>query len=57
MNMRLMGPAATEAFNRILKEWRREGRTISWTELNRAAELAWEEERLQAEKIPKEGRE
>jgi hypothetical protein len=51
----MMGPVATEAFNRILKEWRRQGRTISWTDLNRAAEMAWEVERAQAEETRKGG--
>ncbi len=50
--MRMMDAEATERFNQILKEWRKEGRGIGWPELNQAARIAQAEpeEREQEEK-------
>jgi len=39
-----MDGVATERFNQLLKEWRREGRKIGWEDLNRAARIAREEQ-------------
>jgi hypothetical protein len=38
--MRMLDARATELFNRILKEWRGQGRRIDWEELRQAAAMA-----------------
>jgi hypothetical protein len=39
----MMDQAATDRFNEILAQWRREGRQIGWPELQEAFRLAQKE--------------
>jgi len=41
--MTTMSGAAYERFNALLAQWRREGRKLTWKELNEAFRLAQEE--------------
>ena len=45
--MKMLNDLGTRTFNGLLRRWRAEGMVIGWSELRKAADLAWQAQEAQ----------